>query len=109
MHFHLGGTLNHYRNLQPSKLITHTAREWGRKNGYSVLHFGGGLGCRSDSLYEYKRGFSSEELTFKTWRLIINIKKYIKLVEAHSGLTEVGLETGFFPLYRDPSVSAQSA
>lgn len=107
MQFYLGGTLNEYRNLQPSKLITHIAREWGRKEGYKVLHFGGGLGCSSDSLYEYKKGFSSEELEFKTWRLIVNLEKYTKLVIANNELAEVGLESGFFPLYRDTSVQVQ--
>ncbi|WP_201558889.1 peptidoglycan bridge formation glycyltransferase FemA/FemB family protein [Psychrobacter sp. 72-O-c] len=107
MQFYLGGTLNDYRNLQPSKLITHIAREWGRKNGYKVLHFGGGLGCSSDSLYEYKKGFSSQELEFKTWRLISNLEKYTELVIANNELTEVELESSFFPLYRDVPVHEQ--
>lgn len=109
MHFYLGGTLNEYRNLQPSKLITHIARGWGREEGYKALHFGGGLGCNSDSLYKYKKGFSSEELEFKTWRLIINLEKYKKLVIANNRLAEAEaeLESGFFPLYRDTSIKVQ--
>lgn len=104
MQFYLGGTLNEYRNLQPSKLITHIAREWGRKNGYKVLHFGGGLGGSSDSLYEYKKGFSSQELEFKTWRLITNSEKYTELVIVNNKLAEISLVSGFFPLYRDTTV-----
>ncbi len=100
MQFYLGGTLNEYRNLQPSKLVTHTAREWGRKNGYKVLHLGGGLGCSADSLYEYKKGFSSQELSFKTWRLIVNVEKYEQLVLEDKELTENERQSGFFPLYR---------
>lgn len=110
MQFYLGGTLNDYRNLQPSKLVIHVAREWGRERGYKVLHFGGGLGCRADSLYEYKKGFSSQELEFRTWRLIINAEKYTQLVIANSGTNrvEMPLESGFFPLYREPSIPAQA-
>ena len=100
MQFYLGGTLNEYRNLQPSKLITHAAREWGRQHGYKILHFGGGLGSKLDSLYEYKKGFSSQELLFKTWRLIVNSDKYTELVEANCELSEAELQSDFFPLYR---------
>ncbi len=107
MQFYLGGTLNEHRKLQPSKLITHTAREWGRKNGHKVLHFGGGLGCSSDSLYEYKKGFSSQELVFKTWRLIVNAEKYAQLVIDNSELTEDELQSDFFPLYRKTCIQKQ--
>ncbi|MGP9545685.1 peptidoglycan bridge formation glycyltransferase FemA/FemB family protein [Psychrobacter sp. AOP7-B1-25] len=101
MQFYLGGTTNKYRDLQPSKLITHIARNWGRKNGYKILHFGGGVGSTSDSLYRYKRGFSSQELLFKTWRLITNSEKYKELVILTNEIAELKLESGFFPLYRD--------
>ena len=99
MQFHLGGTLNAYTNLQPSKLITHVARDWGRENRYKLLHLGGGVGASLDSLYEYKKGFSSQELLFKTYRLIINPIKYAALV-ADSWFSENDLNSDFFPLYR---------
>lgn len=99
MQFHLGGTLNYYKNLQPSKLITHVARDWGRQNNYKILHLGGGVGAKLDSLYEYKKGFSSQELLFKTYRLITNAKEYSKLV-SNIGLNEDDLDSDFFPLYR---------
>lgn len=99
MQFHLGGTLNAYTNLQPSKLITHVARDWGRENRYELLHLGGGVGAALDSLYEYKKGFSSQELLFKTYRLIVNPVKYAALV-ADSWFSESDLSSDFFPLYR---------
>lgn len=99
MQFHLGGTLDDYRNLQPSKLITHIARGWGRKNNYQVLHLGGGVGAKLDSLYEYKKGFSSSEIDFKTHRIITNSHKYQELVIQNFGDSVVA-ETDFFPLYR---------
>ncbi|NYR10415.1 GNAT family N-acetyltransferase [Psychrobacter sp. BI730] len=103
MQFHLGGTLNAYTHLQPSKLITHVARNWGRENRYEVLHLGGGVGSNLDSLYEYKKGFSSQELLFKTYRLIVNAAKYTELV-TDIWFTESDLLSDFFPLYRkEPS------
>lgn len=99
MQFHLGGTLNAYTHLQPSKLITHVARNWGRDNNYKILHLGGGVGSNLDSLYEYKKGFSSQELIFKTYRLVVNPEKYAELV-ADIWFTEEDLISEFFPLYR---------
>ncbi|VEI57212.1 methicillin resistance protein [Pasteurella multocida] len=101
MQHHLGGTLDDYRYLQPSKLITHEARSWGRKNHYKVLHFGGGLGAKKDSLYEYKKGFSSNEHLFRSQRIIINNDIYQKLC-CEKGFSELNIKdvTQFFPLYR---------
>ncbi|MGO3757004.1 GNAT family N-acetyltransferase [Psychrobacter celer] len=104
MQFHLGGTCGAYSHLQPSKLITHTARSWGRENNYQILHLGGGVGGALDSLYEYKKGFSSQELLFKTYRLIINPDKYAKLVAARR-LTPDESHSDFFPLYRKPATT----
>ncbi|HDR1693119.1 peptidoglycan bridge formation glycyltransferase FemA/FemB family protein [Pasteurella multocida] len=101
MQHHLGGTLDDYRELQPSKLITHEARKWGRENHYKVLHFGGGLGAQKDSLYEYKKGFSSNSHIFKTHRIVINQNVYHQLCHA-KGCTEEQIHnlTEYFPLYR---------
>ncbi|WP_435979261.1 GNAT family N-acetyltransferase [Psychrobacter sp. DM4] len=103
MQFHLGGTLNEYRRLQPSKLITHVARDWGRQNHYKALHLGGGVGSNLDTLYEYKKGFSSQSLLFKTYRLIINQPEYDSLVDS-VGFDEEELDSDFFPLYRQIAV-----
>lgn len=97
--YHLGGTLNDYRKLQPAKLITHVIREWGRQNNYKLLHLGGGVGAKLDSLYHYKKGFSSQEQTFKTYRLVVNPEKYAELVET-VGISGEDLNSEFFPLYR---------
>ena len=95
--FHLSGTLNDYRKLQPSKMITHEIRAWGREAGYEYLHLGGGVGAKCDTLYDYKKGFSSNELMFKTQRIIVNAEKYEQLALA-SGNDDT--EAAFFPIYR---------
>ena len=99
MQFHLGGTLNDYRDLQPSKLIMHVAREWGRENEYKILNFGGGVGAKLDSLYNYKKGFSSSEMDFKTHRIIVNPLKYGQLI-AQNKAAIGNVASDFFPLYR---------
>ncbi|MCJ8161535.1 GNAT family N-acetyltransferase [Acinetobacter zhairhuonensis] len=98
--YYLGGTLDDYRNLQPAKLITHIARAWGRENQYTILHLGGGLGACLDSLYEYKKGFSSNEHLFKTHRIVVNSDIYIKLLNKNG---RAGQLTEYFPLYRKPN------
>ncbi len=108
MQYHLGGTLDDYRNLQPSKLITHIAREWGRNNEYKALHLGGGVGAKLDALYEYKKGFSSQELLFKTYRLVVNPDEYEKLV-ADIDLDEDEISSDYFPLYRKRKVIEEDA
>lgn len=101
MQFHLGGTLNNYRDLQPSKLITHVAREWGRSNSYKQLHLGGGVGAKKDSLYEYKKGFGADEYVFRTFRLILNLEQYKSFSEAKGHILNNDYNySGFFPLYR---------
>ncbi|MGC6405626.1 peptidoglycan bridge formation glycyltransferase FemA/FemB family protein [Bisgaard Taxon 45] len=98
---HLGGTLDDYRELQPSKLITHEARKWGRENQYKILHFGGGLGAKRDSLYEYKKGFSSNEHLFRTHRIVTNLDVYKRLCD-EKGFSEEEIKNldQYFPLYR---------
>ena len=98
--YHLGGTLDAYRNLQPAKLIAHIARAWGREKRYRILHLGGGLGASLDSLYEYKKGFSSNEHVFKTHRIVVNSDIYLKLLNKNG---RVGQLTEYFPLYREPN------
>lgn len=95
--FHLSGTLNSYRNLQPSKLITHEIRTWGREAKYECMHLGGGVGAKCDTLYNFKKGFSSSELMFKTQRIVVNAEKYQQLAEQADNTEN---EDDFFPIYR---------
>ncbi|MGC7560172.1 GNAT family N-acetyltransferase [Pasteurella sp. PK-2025] len=101
MQYHLGGTKDSYRGLQPAKLITHEARRWGKEHHYKVLHLGGGVGAQRDSLYEYKQGFSSNEHLFKTHRIVINQAVYDQLCnEKGFNQQEIQNLTEYFPLYR---------
>lgn len=90
--FHLSGTAEAYRRLAPSKLMLDAAIEWARANGNRVLHLGGGLGARQDSLFEFKAGFSPLRARFATWRMICDPARYAAL----SG----GAVVESFPAYR---------
>ena len=76
MQHHLGGTLDDYRELQPSKLITHEARQWGRENHYKVLHFGGGLGAQK-TLYMNIRKVLAQIAIYSRLTALWLIKMYI--------------------------------
>lgn len=94
--YHLGGTADEFVSDAPSKLMFHAVREWARARGNRVLHLGGGLGGRSDSLFHFKSGFSSLRASFHTLRVAFDDARYTDL------LRRAGAEqaTGFFPAYR---------
>src|SRR5207253_434222 len=63
---HLGGTRDKFLELSPDRLVVDTERLWASKVGARVLHFGGGVGARQDSVFNYKAGFSKRRHTFST-------------------------------------------
>lgn len=98
MQYHLSAADNDFRHRQPAKMIIHAAREWGREHGFSRLHLGGGLGSQQDSLFEFKRGFSTDTHMFRTQRLVVDAEKYVALSGGEASVLEdLG---GFFPAYR---------
>lgn len=95
--YHLGGTAGTHTREAPSKLYFMGAREWAREHGAEVLHLGGGLGARKDSLYRFKEGFAEEIYDFRTLRIIHNPEAFAVLCAS--------LDTApsdFFPPYRRP-------
>jgi len=100
MQYHLSGSDWDYRHRQPTKIIIHTAREWGRMHGFSRLHLGGGLGSAVDSLHEFKRGFSPDTHVFRTQRVVVNRQAYQSLSAGR--IASAGDLHGYFPAYRRP-------
>lgn len=102
--YHLAGTRSAYMHLRPSKLLIYDAALWAKARGNRVLHLGGGLGAKEDSLFEFKAGFSKRTHPFSTWRVIVDPPTYESLVrdwELQSGsIADPG--DGFFPAYRKP-------
>ena len=104
--YHLGGTRDRYLNLSPMPLIIDTARLWGHAVGARVLHLGGGVGSRGDSLFHFKAGFSHCRHDFGTWRWVVAPEIYRELCEKRRRLAPLDdLEMAspdFFPTYRCP-------
>lgn len=99
--YHLSGTTVEGRKYQPSKLILDYMVDWGVSQGYTFLHLGGGVGGKKDALYKFKKGFSADDYSFYTVRLITNNYIYRTLC-SDLNFTDVEIDniSDFFPLYR---------
>jgi CelD/BcsL family acetyltransferase involved in cellulose biosynthesis len=101
VHYHLSASRNAYLEQRPNKLLCHEACLWARERGNRVLHLGGGVGGREDSLYHFKAGFSQERHPFYTWRACINREIYEDIVAAwRADKTRGPIDPQYFPLYR---------
>jgi hypothetical protein len=98
--YHLSGTADAFRTVQPTKLMMHFVGGWAKGRGNHVLHLGGGVGGADDSLLQFKVGFSPLRHTFATLRLVIDAAEYGRLVRAHDPSLDPVERTGFFPSYR---------
>ncbi|MBB6364079.1 GNAT family N-acetyltransferase [Acinetobacter lwoffii] len=99
--YHLSGTTIEGKKYQPSKLILDYMIDWGVSKGYHFLHLGGGVGAQQDALYKFKKGFSADEYSFYTVRLITNNTVYRQLcLDLKFIDTEIDNISNFFPLYR---------
>src|SRR5699024_2011904 len=60
IHIHLSGTLSEYLHLSPAYILRYGVTEWGKENGYSLIHHGGGrTNDVKDSLYTFKKQFGN--------------------------------------------------
>jgi hypothetical protein len=97
LHYHLGASSDDGRSLGASNLALYAAARWGSEQGYELLHLGGGVGNRADSLFEFKRRFDPEGAReFAIGKAIHDAESYRELAGA------VSLD-GYFPAYRDTS------
>ena len=105
--YHLGGTRDAALKLSPMALIFDRVRLWAAQHGARVLHLGGGVGAKPDSLFHFKAGFSERRHEFATWRWTIMPEVYGALSEerrrtnALAGLEPVASD--YFPAYRTPA------
>lgn len=96
LHYHLGASTDAGRRSGASHLALLGLAEWGVEHGYEVLHLGGGVGGRDDSLFEYKLRFAPGG------RVDAAVGKAVHDEARYAALT--GAEhvdwAGFFPAYR---------
>ncbi len=98
--YHLSGTDDRVGNIQPTKVMIHSAAVWARERGNHVLHLGGGVGGGEDSLMYFKSGFSPRRHSFSTLRMIVDAEAYTRLVLARDPSLDPAAQEGYFPLYR---------
>ena len=104
LHYHLGGTSEDGRRLGASHLALLAAARWGQENGLEILHLGGGVGGRDDSLFDYKRRFAPDDLVDATFGKAVHDEEAYRRL---SGVAEISFD-GFFPAYRDRARSLTS-
>lgn len=108
--YHLGATRDEFLELSPMKVILDTLRQWGSQRGTRVLHLGGGVGSREDSLFAFKAGFSDRRHLFLTWRWTLMLEISVALAEAKARWDEAhglrAISGEYFPAYRCPTAPA---
>ena len=108
LQYHLSGARGAFQNISPTTTMLDAARLWGNQVGARILHMGGGVGSKEDSLFRFKAGFSNSRHDFGTWRWIVMPDLERELRDGRKRLDELnGTETAsadFFPAYRCPSV-----
>jgi hypothetical protein len=96
LHYHLGGSVDGAGRSGASHLALLGLAEWGQDQGYSLLHLGGGVGGREDTLLEYKLRFAPDGLRpAAVGKALHDPAAYAEL----TGSAEVDW-AGFFPAYR---------
>jgi hypothetical protein len=110
---HLVGTDDAQRQLSPLKVLLDDARRWARGRGDRVLHLGGGRGGHDDSLFAFKRRFSSRRHSFYTGRWILDADAYRELAARRRRFAiDRGADiedSGWFPAYRAPIVESAAS
>jgi hypothetical protein len=97
--YHLSGTADQFVADAPSKLMLHEVRLWAKRQGCKIVHLGGGLGGRADSLLHFKTGFSPLRADFLAYHLVCDESKYTFLCR-QNGAEPIDKE--YFPQYRGP-------
>ena len=98
LHTHLSGTLTEFLKFSPAYILKQAFLEYGKENGYSIIHYGGGkTSSTEDSLREFKERFGQRtQFNFCLGTKIWNQEKYDEFCTV-MGTTK---ENDFFPAYR---------
>ncbi|RNF39528.1 GNAT family N-acetyltransferase [Planococcus salinus] len=98
IHTHLSGTLDDFHHLSPAYVLQYALTVWGKENGMSLIHDGGGrTASPDDKLFKFKKQFGKNtEFDYYIGHKIWNKEIYHQLCE----LTNTTLNDAFFPAYR---------
>ena len=100
--YHLSAVDKDFLSVAPTKLLIDTVRRWATDLHFQYLHLGSGVGGHRDSLFEFKHGFSPNELEYILWQYIAMPGIYVQLLENQCRLHDTRPSPFFFPAYRDP-------
>ncbi|WP_158560362.1 lipid II:glycine glycyltransferase FemX [Paenibacillus contaminans] len=101
LHFHLIGSDKDYLHLAPTNLLFDYAAKWGKANGFTYLHLGGGYKA-DDSLYRFKKHFNKgDDLDFYIGKKVRCAEEYRLLTTEFDG-ERYG---DYFPIYRHPRLN----
>jgi hypothetical protein len=114
LQYDLGANRDEFLELSPMKVIYGTVRLWGAQSGTLVLHLGGGVGSREDSLFALKTGFSDRRYCFLTWCWTLMPQISAALAETKACCNEAhglrAISGEYFPAYRcAPAPAGQEA
>jgi hypothetical protein len=103
---HLRATPTQYLRLDGSMGLIDVIRRWGKSRGNTWMSLGGGVGLRTDKLYEFKARFSPIQRIYQSARIIVDADIYNNLNDAYLNYQlKSGLRSNcsnFFPAYRCP-------
>ena len=74
------------------KLLFDAVRLWANEHDARVLHLGGGVGNRGDSLFHFKAGFSKIRHQFSVWRWVLSPHINASLVQVADHPSEAEIE-----------------
>lgn len=104
MHYHFSGVDPEYQQLYPTNLLIAETVRWGKKQGCTFLHLGGGTTTSDqDPLFRFKAAFARDRREYFLKKIVLDEKKYNELAARHNEeLKQQGKEPrrGFFPAYR---------
>jgi len=98
--YHLSATLNSALPMHPTKLMLDWVRTWAKNRGNWIMHLGGGMGAREDSLFNFKARFASSRHPYFTWQLLFEPATYRGLEDRRRAMSDESVDTQFFPIYR---------
>ncbi len=103
LHYHFNASDTDYLRYGSNNLLIYETALWGKEQGYSVYHLGGGY-TGEDKLFRFKRKFSRNNLfKFYIGKKVHNTKVYKTLCSKwreHWGIDEEPGDINYFPLYR---------
>jgi len=98
--YHLSGTSERFLDLNPVKLLIDEMRIIGTRENFKYFNLGGGVGCKEDSLFYFKSGFSKSYIPFKVWKFMVDPNAYYELVLKQKDSVYNGNSWHYFPRYR---------